>query len=65
MHHHGSCVSATAQILSDGKVLEKQVLSMLGEWADPMKLPQILNNIKPTEGTWKSGYFRTADDALF
>jgi len=60
----GSCVSATAQILSNGAVTEAQALSILGEWADPLRLPDVLNKLNPGLTPWQGKYFWTPEEAL-
>jgi hypothetical protein len=61
---NGSCVSATAQVLTNGAVTEAQVLARIGEWADPLKLPGILNELAPGTRPWIGSYFDSAEDAL-
>jgi len=61
---NGSCVSATAQVLTGGKVTEAQVVAKLGEWADPIKLPGVLNELAPSAAPWKGTYFGSGDEAL-
>jgi hypothetical protein len=59
----GSCVSATGQILTGGKVTESQLIGQLGEWADVSKLPGTLSEMLP--GTkWEGHYFGSGDEAL-
>ena len=60
----GSCVSATAQILSKGKITEKEALEKLGEWAYPLDLPKVLNSKNTSSGFWHGTYFYTAEEAL-
>jgi hedgehog/intein protein splicing region domain protein len=59
-----SCVSATAQILSKGKITEKEALEKLGEWAYPLDLPKVLNSKNTSSGFWHGTYFYTAEEAL-
>jgi hypothetical protein len=61
---NGSCVSATAQVLTNGAVTEKQIVAKIGEWADPTKLPSVLNELAPGATPWRGGYFVSAEDAL-
>jgi filamentous hemagglutinin len=59
----GSCVSATGQILTNGQILESQLVKQLGEWPDPMQLVRVLNDAQPGV-TWKGTYFASGADAL-
>jgi hypothetical protein len=61
---NGSCVSATAQVLTNGAVTEAQVVARIGEWADPLKLPGILNDLAPGSIPWRGGYFGSGADAV-
>ena len=61
---NGSCVSATAQVLTNGTVTEAQVVARIGEWADPLKLPGVLNDLAPGATPWRGGYFGSSADAV-
>jgi hypothetical protein len=61
---NGSCVSATAQVLTNGAVTEAQVVARIGEWADPLKLPGVLNDLAPGSIPWRGGYFGSGADAV-
>jgi hypothetical protein len=61
---NGSCVSATAQVLTKGTVTEQQVVGRIGEWADPTRLPSVLNELAPSSTPWKGGYFGSGEEAL-
>ena len=61
---NGSCVSATAQVLTNGTVTEAQVVARIGEWADPLKLPGVLNDLAPGSTPWRGGYFGSSADAV-
>jgi hypothetical protein len=61
---NGSCVSATAQVLTNGTVTESQVVARIGEWADPLKLTGVLNDLAPGSTPWRGGYFGSSADAV-
>lgn len=61
---NGSCISATAQVLTNGAVTEAQVVARIGEWADPLKLPGVLNELAPAATQWRGVYFRSGEEAL-
>ncbi len=58
-----SCVSATGQILTDGEVTEQQLVQQLGQPADPLALPQALNQLG-NSGQWTGSYFESGEQAL-
>ena len=59
----GSCVSAVGEMLTEGRVTEKQLLTELGEWSNPESLAKELNK-KTAPSEWTGGGFPTEEDAL-
>jgi hypothetical protein len=51
----GSCVSATAQNLSNGAITEAQMVAQIGEWSNAEALAHALNLRKVNGGGWIGG----------
>lgn len=59
----GSCVSASGEMLTDGRITQPELLSELGEWSNLSALREELNN-RDGDGTWTGHYFEDGNQAL-
>ncbi|MEV6596496.1 hypothetical protein AB0M36_06450 [Actinoplanes sp. NPDC051346] len=59
----GSCVSASGEMLTDGRVTQAELLSELGDWSNLSALRDELNK-HDGEGTWTGHYFQDGGEAL-
>ena len=57
----GSCVSATAQNITNGVVTETEIVSKIGEWSNSESLARELNNTNVNGGGWIGGMVSEAD----
>ncbi|WFE63570.1 hypothetical protein [Micromonospora sp. WMMD714] len=59
----GSCVSASGEMLTDGRITQSELRTKLGDWSNLTALRNELNN-RDGDGTWTGHYFADGDDTL-
>ncbi|KWV34640.1 hypothetical protein AWV63_00250 [Micromonospora rifamycinica] len=59
----GSCVSASGEMLTDGRITQSELLTKLGDWSNLTALRNELNN-RDGDGTWTGHYFVDGSDAV-
>jgi hypothetical protein len=59
----GSCVSASGEMLTDGRITQSELLTKLGDWSNLTALRNELND-RDGDGTWTGHYFVDGSDAV-